>query len=253
MRVGPQALRAEPVLERGGRRHELERRAGREQLVARAREQRLLGIGVELVPRVADDLRVLRGEQVRVVARLGDQGEHVARGRVDRRDRDVAGFGGGRGRRGLLDLGHERGHDRGALLRPAEDQVGERLREEFGGVAGEEVVVALLELAPAEHERVEAGLVRVQLGVRVAPLEPERARALAAGREDRRAVRRQDAAAVDLVLGDQLALRVRGVVRDAVGGEHLDVVDLHERDQEQREQGHPELADLPLHLRFTHR
>ena len=110
------------------------------------------------------------------------------------------------------------------------------------------IVVALLELAPAEHERVEAGLVRVQLGVRVAPLEPERAGALAAGREDRRAVRRQDAAAVDLVLGDQLALGVRGVVRDAVGGEHLDVVDLQERDQEQREQGHPELADLPLHL-----
>jgi hypothetical protein len=88
---------------------------------------------------------------------------------------------------------------------------------------------------------------RVERPDRVPAEEAEVAGALPAGRQDRPAIRGQDRAAGDLVLGDQLALGVGRVLGQTLGREHLHVAHLRDQHDEEHEQRHGELSDLAFH------
>ncbi len=184
------------------------------------------------------------GQVVRVVVRVGEHGQDLAGPRVDGHHRagEVRELGLGH----LLELEVEGGDHGSAALGPPEDLVDQVLGEKLLGPPGQVVVVGLLERAPSVLDGVVARLLSPQPAPRVRTQEPEVARRLDARGEHRPAVPGQDRAALDVELLEQQPV-VGRVVREAVGGEHLQVVHLGEQDQEQDEEGEPEPPDLPVH------
>ena len=231
-----------PVLEGGAGCHHLECRPGEVALAVGAGQERLVGVGVQAVPRGAHRGLIVHGERRGVVGGIAPQCQQRAGARIERHDRPLAppeGVG-----RHLLDALRDGESDVPCALL-AEQHVSDAVEAEPGGAPGELVVVDALDAVGAEREREVAGDLRekVALGVRPHPLEGVVGRV---GSGQHLAVGALDDAARLAEVAHDLA-RVARVVVEASGGEDLPVTQPHDEAQHHRGQQDAEPADLGVH------
>ena len=186
----------------------------------------------------------MRRQRGGVVRGIGHHGQDLACAWVERDH--AAGEAPQGPRRDPLEPRVDRGDHRGSALGAPQDLVHQVLGQELGGPARQEVVVLLLQAAPAVHERVEAGDLAAQpvLGVHADVLQPPFRRA--APGEHRPLVAGQDVAPVDVVFVQQQPL-VGGVVGQLLRGEHLQIGQLPQQQHEQDQEGHGQPSDLAVH------
>ncbi len=242
-------VRIEPLLECRRRDDHLEHRAGRVVVLCCTVQPRVDLRIVQRLRVVADRLRVVRTEQVRVVRRGADHREDRPGLWVQGHDRAGGPAVGQRPVRRLLGPAVQGELDVAALGRPPGEQVGQPSDEQRVGVTGEQVVLGPLDSGGGVDQRVVPGRVRVHRPVRVGAQVGQTISRGSSGGGHRPPVH-HDRAALALVLRQQHP----GVARILLIGarlDHLDVVGIEHERREEDEHRDGDPAYRLVHLETT--